>query len=557
MLRDKTPEFFDFGAENLVDIYIPASIMCRSCCQKFQYAPQQTPTTRWISLWCPLLIRGSCHMLMFDKGIMHNRLIHLFLVCCLVLSMLTGCGIKSQHLEVTYEENTDDNIHGWEGVDDNNVTGWDNATIVSWADIDEYSDWVYSELLFGNVTKDMPIIEWRELDYQPSGKYFDGEKVYRMVGDKFDVNSFVAKYAIGTGVIVICVVLNVVTAGMSTPVTCFIAGAAQSSVSMAIKGAAFGAATKAIITAIKSGGDVEETLYGALEGSADGYMWGAIYGAATGGFKSKFCFTEDTLVKTVYGLKYISEINIGDLVYSYDEHLRNYDYKPVTQIAVGQTMTSVFVHVGEEVIKCTPTHPFLTDTGWVQASKLNKGSRLLSVSNQYQVVTAVETTDYALPTPTYTLCVDDYHSFLVGTSGIVVHNRCKPNEKYANKTYKFPKGSKQATKYPNGVPFDAEGYPIFDQYATKTVKFDFPSPQGKSAGTCLTGNCSSDFKLANQAAGLSSTPPGYTWHHCQDMMTMQLVPQDVHSVVFGGVAHAGGESALAEFWASLTSQVIP
>ena len=33
---------------------------------------------------------------------------------------------------------------------------------------------------------------------------------------------------------------------------------------------------------------------------------------------------------------------------------------------------------------------------------------------------------------TYTLCVGDYHSFLVGNCGLVVHNICKPNEKYAN-----------------------------------------------------------------------------------------------------------------------------
>ena len=150
--------------------------------------------------------------------------------------------------------------------------------------------------------------------------------------------------------------------------------------------------------------------------------------------------------------------------------------------------------------------------------------------------------------------MDEYHSFLAGSCGIVVHNKCKPNEKYANSTYKFPDGSEQATKYPNGVPFDAEGYPVFEQYAIATVKFDSPSLEGKLTGKCLTGNCTSDFTLAKKAAGLDSIPPGYTWHHCQDRMTMQLVPQDVHSVVFGGVSHAGGESALHEFWETLTSK---
>lgn len=493
---------------------------------------------------------------MGKNSIFQNRLIPLLLVFGIILTTMTGCGIQSRHLEVNYEENNNEDIHTWDDAASNSVTTWDNAFVVTWNDIDEFSDWVYAELLFEEIPEDMPIVECRVLDYQSNGKYFDGEKVYKMVGDKFDVNSFVAKYAIGTGVIVICVVLNVVTAGVSTPITCFIAGAADASVSMAIKGAAFGAATKAIIRAIKSGGDVEEALYGALEGSADGYMWGAIYGATTGGFKSKYCFTEDTPVLTSCGLRRISEINEGDSVYAYDENTGVYAYKPVTQLGLGEASETVRVHVDGEVIKCTSTHPFLTDCGWVQASDLKEGNRVLSENNSYRVITAIDKISYDEPILTYTLCVDEYHSFLVGNSGLVVHNKCKPNEKYANDTYKFPEGSAQAVKYPNGVPFDANGYPIFDQYAKKTVKFDFPSLEGKSAGKCLTGNCTTDFRLANQAAGLASTPPGYTWHHCQDMMTMQLVPQDVHSVVFGGVAHAGGESALAEFWATLGSTAI-
>lgn len=499
------------------------------------------------------VVRGEQIM---KKGIVFSRIIPVILALCLVMTSLTGCGIGSQHLEVKYEENENEDINNWEDVDDNSVTTWDNALVVTWADIDEYSDWVYAELLFEEIPEDMPIVECRVLNYQSNGKYFDGEKVYQMVGDKFDVNSFVAKYAIGTGVIVICVVLNVVTAGVSTPVTCFIAGAADASVSMAIKGAAFGAATKAIIRAIKSGGDVEEALYGALEGSADGYMWGAIYGAATGGFKSKYCFTEDTPVLTDCGVRRISEIHVGVSVYAYDENSDIYAYKPVTQVNLGETTESIRVQIDGDIIECTTTHPFLTDSGWTLASELEKGNQVLSANGTYRTVTAVEAMYYDTPISTYTLCVDEYHSFLVGNCGVVVHNKCKPNEKYANDTYKFPEGSAQAAKYPNGVPFDSNGYPIFDQYATKTVKFDFPSLEGKSAGTCLTGNCTTDFRLANKAAGLASTPPGYTWHHCQDMMTMQLVPQDVHSVVFGGVAHAGGESALAELWATLVSTAV-
>lgn len=482
-----------------------------------------------------------------------KKIIGLFLVLSITLSNLSGCGVKSTHLEMSYEDNENSDIVLWDDVNSSTTTTWNDVPIVTWNDVDEYSNWVYSELLFNEITEDMPIVECRVLDYSSNGQYFDGEQVYSMVGDRFDVNSFVAKYAVGTGVILICVVLNVATAGGTTPVTCFIAGAADASVKMATRGAAFGAATKAIITAIKSDGNFEDSLYGALEGSADGYMWGAIYGAITGGFNSKFCFAMDTPVYTQNGMKPIQTVEVGDMVYSYDYLAGNYAFMPVTQIICGESQDMIRVSVGEEIIESTFSHPFLTEDGWARAENLTIGMKLLSTDNCFRSVYGLSRVRYEESIKTYSLCVDNYHSFLIGENKLVVHNRCKPNEKYANDTYKFPEGSQQALKYPNGVPFDANGYPDFSQYATKSVTFDYPSLEGKATGKCLSGNCGTDFRLANQAVGLQSTPAGYTWHHCQDMRTMQLVPQDIHSVAFGGVAHAGGEALLEEFWAALVS----
>lgn len=492
---------------------------------------------------------------MTKKGGFVKKFISTLLIGCLLTMNLSGCGISSQHLEMTYDENNNEDIQDWDSADNSSVTDWDNATIVSWSDVDEYSDWVYSEIVFSDLSEDMPVVECRILDYQSNGKYFDGEKIYTLVGDKFDVNSFVAKYAVGTGVIVICVVLNVVTAGVSTPVTCFIAGAADASVSMAIKGAAFGAATKAIISAIQSGGNFEDILYGSLEGSADGYMWGAIYGAATGGFSSKYCFTEGTSVMTINGSMPIESLRPGDLIYSYDEVSKSYYYSPVEQVLENSADVIIALTVGGETIRSTQSHPYLTSEGWMEAGSIGIGDELLTSNGEYIKVEAVTIEDSEQLVPVYNLSVENTHTYIVGSNGIVVHNRCKPNEKYANDTYHFPEGTPQATKYPNGVPFDANGYPRFEQYAEKVVKFDYPTLEGRSAGTCLVGNCSSDFAMANAQAGLASTPAGYTWHHCEDMQTMLLVPQDLHSTMFGGVAHAGGESNLAALWELLEAAV--
>jgi len=40
----------------------------------------------------------------------------------------------------------------------------------------------------------------------------------------------------------------------------------------------------------------------------------------------------------------------------------------------------------------------------------------------------------------------------------------------------------------------------------------------------------------------SAPPQGYTWHHKEDGVTMELVRRDVHDKAQSGAAHAGGAS---------------
>lgn len=85
--------------------------------------------------------------------------------------------------------------------------------------------------------------------------------------------------------------------------------------------------------------------------------------------------------------------------------------------------------------------------------------------------------------------------------------------------------------------------PIFT-LRTKIVKFDSPTPVGVDAGKCLRGDCYYDFKLANKAAGFgdsaTATPKGWTWHHNEDGMTMELIPTDIHRAI----GHDGGEKVI-------------
>lgn len=479
---------------------------------------------------------------------MHNRILAILSALCICLTLLCGCG--NEHLEMHYEENENSNIQDWDNVVSDNIVDWETAS-TTWDDVEDYSDWVYAQTVFDGLSDEYPLIECKVFDFRTNGQYFDGEKVYELVGDKFDVNALATKFAVGTGVIVICVVLNVATAGASTPVACFIAGAAEGAVSGAIKGAAFGAAMGAVKSAVLSD-DIDEMIYGTLEGTTEGYMWGAIYGAITGGWNSRYCFTEDTLVWTSEGLKSIKDISLLDEVYSFDEKTGLFDYKRVSQLNKGTTNRIVEITSNNEIIKATPSHPFLSSRGWIQAAELTTSDLLLTGNNNYQAIDAIEVIDYSEPIATYNLCVEDYHSFLIGETQFIVHNRCNPNEKYAGQTRYIENDPKLAEKYPDGVFIKENGYPDFSPYKynkggfSGEVTFETPSSAGVEAGKCLRGDCYYDFKMANKAAGfgdkVTDTPKGWTWHHCEDGKTMQLVPSDLHKKI----GHDGGEKVIAQ-----------
>ena len=97
-------------------------------------------------------------------------------------------------------------------------------------------------------------------------------------------------------------------------------------------------------------------------------------------------------------------------------------------------------------------------------------------------------------------------------------------------------------KYPEGVPFDKEGYPEFSKckvYNGRSLE-SCVKAQVKFKSYKMKGDYRLDFKEANKLAGfpaISRSPlKGYVWHHHQDGQTMLLIPKDLH----GAVKHRGG-----------------
>lgn len=95
--------------------------------------------------------------------------------------------------------------------------------------------------------------------------------------------TIIKNVAMGTGVIFVCVILSVATAGVGTgAVSVIFAASANTATQFALSSALFGGVTSGIITGIQTGSFDQALKAAALSGS-EGFKWGAITGAVVGG----------------------------------------------------------------------------------------------------------------------------------------------------------------------------------------------------------------------------------------------------------------------------------
>lgn len=129
-----------------------------------------------------------------------------------------------------------------------------------------------------------------ELDQQFQGKRYifttdeNGNttvKEFEAYDDTYD--QAIRNVAIGTGVILICVTVAVVTAGVAAPVSGVFAAAAKAGTTAALSSGVISAATAGVVKAIETGGDMEAVAKEAARKGSEGFMWGAITGALAGG----------------------------------------------------------------------------------------------------------------------------------------------------------------------------------------------------------------------------------------------------------------------------------
>ena len=238
--------------------------------------------------------------------------------------------------------------------------------------------------------------------------------------------SWATKLIVGTAVIAAAAVLVVATGGAAAgPLGCFAVGALKGAVVGAAIGSATGAVTGAVGHRIKTG-SWEGAGEAALNSAADGYMMGSITGFISGGMTSNQCFVAGTAILTSSGYVAIENIRAGDMVWASDPETGETELKPVVQTFRNETTELVHVTVNGEEIICTKEHPFYSPVkGWTAACQLRAGDILVLVNGEYVVVEQVQHELLESPVATYNFEVQDFHTYYVGESAVLVHNLCK------------------------------------------------------------------------------------------------------------------------------------
>ena len=117
-------------------------------------------------------------------------------------------------------------------------------------------------------------------------------QMFEEYDDTFD--RAIKNVAVGSGVILICVTVSVISGGIGATSVCSIfAASAKNGTVMALSSGTLGSVSAGLIFGFETGNMDEAVKAAALAGS-EGFKWGAIGGAITGGLREAITFKEPT-----------------------------------------------------------------------------------------------------------------------------------------------------------------------------------------------------------------------------------------------------------------------
>lgn len=155
------------------------------------------------------------------------------------------------------------------------------------------------------------------------------------------------------------------------------------------------------------------------------------------GMAMSVCFVEGTDVLTESGFVDIEKVSIGDYVWATNVATGETVLKQVTQTFINEASELMHITVNGEEIICTNEHPFYVPIkGWTAACQLRAGDRLQLVNGDYVIVEQVQHEILEAPVTVYNFEVEDFHTYYVTDSAILVHNACGMNNSEAKSAAK-------------------------------------------------------------------------------------------------------------------------
>ena len=133
------------------------------------------------------------------------------------------------------------------------------------------------------------------------------------------------------------------------------------------------------------------------------------------------CSVGPTPVSTPGGSTNIEDLAMPSHVLSHDANEGS-----AKVIAFFGAWRRALVHIvlEQETITCTPEHPFwVVDRGWVHARNLRRGCHLLDGDGRVVPVVNVVADRHRQAVRVYNMTVDGEHTYYVGKSRVLVHNK--------------------------------------------------------------------------------------------------------------------------------------
>ena len=259
-----------------------------------------------------------------------------------------------------------------------------------------------------------------------------------------------------------------------------------------VSGAVSGAATGAV-THVVSTGSFDGIGEAVLTGMSDGALSGAITGAIAGGVNSNVCFIAGTAVLSSNGYIAIESVRIGNLVWSENPETGEKSLKKVVRTFANETKELVHIFANGEEIITTPEHPFyVINRGWIGAIHLRAGDILVRLNGENVILEKIQHELLEAPVKVYNFEVEEFHTYYVGDSALLVHNSCGQTQSrgvgnkgwVGDKTWKenvaTVKNGGTITSLNGGIPTEGQAIRLINESGGKILRIEgahhFPNP---------------------------------------------------------------------------------